>query len=528
VTSRWGIAATLGLTLLLGWLVFANRFSEEERKASFWLPDPALRLGLDLQGGIHMVIAPDLAVATAHELAHQRATLESRLADEKIGTKSLAVADSALELELADAAETERARDLLASDFEVLEREEPAPGRFRLTLTPTWLREVRERAMLQALEVIRRRVDDPATGIQESVVTRQGDSRILVQIPGVSVVPDIFKQTGFLEFKIVREVEGTENAEQLLRARHPDGLPPGTEIQFEKDRKTGKVLGAYLVPDQPDVTGDLLEDARVQFDSRRSEWQVSFTWNGEGARIFGDLTGKNVGKQLAVVLDHQIYSAPVVRDRISRQGVITGRFSSQEAADLAVILRAGALPIPVVLEEERTIGPALGADSISRGLRASALAGVLVVAFMVLYYRTSGVYASVSLSANMIQTLGLMTLFEGTLTLPGIAGLALTVGMAVDANVLIFERIREELRAGKAVRAAISTGFDKAFWTIVDANVTTLLTALVLFNYGTGPIKGFAVTLAVGLVTNVFSSLIITRQLYSLYPGTRPVEQLSI
>jgi preprotein translocase subunit SecD len=528
VTGRFGIAATVGLVLLLGWLAFANRFAEEERKASWWLPDPALRLGLDLQGGIHMVIAPDLAVATAHELAHMRTTLESRLSDDKIATKSLAIGGDAVDLQLADAADAERVRDLLASDFDALQREESEPGRFRLTLTPTWQREVRERAMLQALEVIRRRVDDPATGIQESVVTRQGDSRILVQIPGVSVVPDIFKQTGFLEFKIVREVEGTENAEQLLRARHPDGLPPGTETLFERDRKTQKVLGAYLVPEQPDITGDLLEDARVQFDSRRSEWQVAFTWNGEGARIFGDLTGKNVGKQLAVILDEQIYSAPVVRDRISRQGVITGRFSSQEAADLAVILRAGALPIPVVLEEERTIGPALGADSISRGLRASLLAGALVVAFMVLYYRTSGVYASVAMAVNMVMILGLMTLFEGTLTLPGIAGLALTVGMAVDANVLIFERIREELRAGKAVRAAVSTGFDKAFWTIVDANVTTLLTALVLFNYGTGPIKGFAVTLAVGLVTNVFTALVVTRQLYALYPGSRPVERLSI
>jgi preprotein translocase subunit SecD len=382
--------------------------------------------------------------------------------------------------------------------------------------------------MLQALEVIRRRVDDPATGIQESVVTRQGSSRILVQIPGVSVVPDIFKQTGFLEFKIVKETEGTENAEQLLRARHADGLPAGTEILFEKDRKTEKVVAAYLVPEEPDITGDSLEDARVQFDSRRSEWQVAFTWNGDGAQVFGDLTGKNVGNPLGVILDNQMYSAPIIRDRISRQGVITGRFTSQEAADLAVILRAGALPIPVVLEEERTIGPALGADSISRGLRASALAAVLVVAFMVLYYRVSGVYASVAMAVNLILIIGLMSVFEGTLTLPGIAGLALTIGMAVDANVLIFERIREELRSGKTAKAAIATGFDKVFWTIMDANITTLLTALVLYEYGTGPIKGFAVALAVGLVTNVFTAMVVTRQLYALWPGSRPVERLSI
>ena len=528
MTSRGSMIATLLLTLLLGWSFAANWFSPEQRAAHWWLPDAGLRLGLDLRGGIHMVIAPDLAVATEHELSHLRGSLETRLEKDKIATKSLAVTDGAIELELADPAQEQALRDLLAEDFNVLRSEELAPGGVRLALTAAWQKEVQQRAMLQALEVIRRRVDDPATGIQESVVTRQGDSRILVQIPGVSVVPDIFKQTGFLEFKIVRESEGTENAEQLLRARHPGGLPEGTEIQFEKDRKTGKVLSAYLVPQAPDLTGDSLEDARVQFDSRRSEWEVAFTWNADGGRVFGELTGKNVGKQLAVILDHQVYSAPVVRDRISRQGVITGRFSSQEAADLAVILRAGALPIPIVLEEERTIGPELGADSIAKGINAALLAGALVVFFMVVYYRLSGVYAVIALAVNMVMLIGLMSVFEATLTMPGIAGLALTVGVAVDANVLIFERIREELRAGKSPRAAISTGFDKALWTILDSNITTLITALVLFQYGTGPIKGFAVTLSVGLVTNVFTALVVTRLLYQLYPGHRNVQALSI
>lgn len=528
MTGRFGMIATLVLTLVVGWLAAANWVPEAERAKHWWLPDAGLRLGLDLRGGIHMVIAPDLAVASEHELSHLRTTLETRLGEAKIATTSLLVQGQVLQLELADPGQAAAVREILANDYDVMRFSEPEPGKLALTLTPEWQAEVRERAMLQALEVIRRRVDDPATGIQESVVTRQGAARILVQIPGVSVVPDIFKQTGFLEFKIVKETEGTENAEQLLRARHPGGLPPGTEIIFEKDRKTERVVAAYLVPEEADITGDSLEDARVQFDSRRSEWQVAFTWNSDGAQVFGDLTGKNVGNPLGVILDNQMYSAPIIRDRISRQGVITGRFTSQEAADLAVILRAGALPIPVVLEEERTIGPALGADSISRGLRASALAAVLVVAFMVIYYRVSGVYASVAMAINLILVVGLMSLFEGTLTLPGIAGLALTIGMAVDANVLIFERIREELRGGKAVRAAIATGFDKVFWTIMDANITTLLVALVLYEYGTGPIKGFAVTLAVGLVTNVFTAMVVTRQLFALWPGSRPVEQLSI
>jgi preprotein translocase subunit SecD len=520
--------ATLAVILLLGWVAASSWFTEEQRKAHWWIPDDAVRLGLDLRGGIHMVIAPDLAVATQHELSHMRTSLEARLAKDAIQTKSLALAGDTIELELSDPAQTSAVRELLGGDFDALRGEETAPGKLSLRLSDAQARFVRQRAMDQVLEVIRRRVDDPATGIAESVVTRQGDSRILVQIPGVSVVPDIFKQTGFLEFKIVRDYAANENGEELLRAKYQPTLPPDTEILLERDRDTKKVLGAYLVPVEPDITGKDLQDARTSMDSRRAEWQVAFMWNSEGAATFGALTGKNVGKPLAVILDDQVYSAPIIRDRISREGVISGRFSSQEAADLAIILRAGSLPIPVVLEEERTIGPALGADSISRGIRASILAGILVVAFMVLYYRTSGLYASIGMAANLLMIVGSMSVFGATLTLPGIAGLALTVGMAVDANVLIFERIREELRAGRAVRAAIATGFDKAFWTILDANTTTLLTAFVLYSYGTGPIKGFAVTLAIGLVINVFCALVITRQLYELHPGNQPVESLSI
>jgi preprotein translocase subunit SecD len=433
-----------------------------------------------------------------------------------------------VELHLSDASQASVVDDFLVDDFDVMRVERPEPGKFSMRLTSTWQDEVLERAMLQALEVIRRRVDDPGTGIPESVVTRQGSDRILVQIPGVSDVPDIFDRTGFLEFKIVQDAEAVENGEDLLRARYPDGLPEGTEIAFEIDRETERVLGAYLVPEAADITGELLTDARVAFDSSRSEWLVRFTWNAEGGKIFGELTEANINEPLGVILDDQVYNAPIIRDRISREGQITGNFSSQEAADLAVILRAGALPIPVILEEERTIGPALGADSIRDGLRASLAGLVLVFAFMLFYYRLSGGFAGIALLANLIMVLGLMSLFEGTLTLPGIAGLVLTIGMAVDANVIIFERIREELRGGRAVRAAIGAGFQKALWTILDANITTFITALILYEYGTGPIKGFAVTLSVGILTSVFSALVITRTLFALYPGQRTVDQLSI
>jgi preprotein translocase subunit SecD len=516
------------LVVLLGYLGGANFADKETREAAWWLPNEGLRLGLDLRGGVHMVIAPDLEVAVDQELSHLRKNLEERLEDDGIAFTRLAVVGDQLELELTDASQADTLDEILVDDFDVMSVTRPEPGKFSMRLTTSWEREVLERAMLQALEVIRRRVNDPGTGISESVVTRQGDARILVQIPGVSEVPDIFDRTGFLEFKIVQDAEAVENGEELLRARYPDGLPEGTKISLEVDRETDRVLGAYLVPATADITGELLTDARVAFDSRRSEWLVRFTWNAEGGRIFGALTEANIDKPLGVILDDQVYNAPIIRDRISREGQITGNFSSQEAASLAVILRAGALPIPVILEEERTIGPTLGADSIRAGLRASVVGLCLVFFFMLYYYRMSGAFAAIGLIANLIMVVGLMSLFEGTLTLPGIAGLVLTIGMAVDANVIIFERIREELRAGRAVRPAIGTGFQKALWTILDANITTFITALILYEFGTGPIKGFAVTLSVGILTSVFAALVITRTLFALYPGQRRVDQLSI
>jgi preprotein translocase subunit SecD len=275
------------------------------------------------------------------------------------------------------------------------------------------------------------------------------------------------------------------------------------------------------------LTGDYLEDARLQFDQQQRPI-VEFRFNPEGGELFGRLTEENKNERLAIILDDNIYSAPTIRSRITTRGQIEGQFTADEAADLAVILRAGSLSVPVVIEEERTVGPGLGQDSIESGAWACAIGLAVVLVFAMFYYRVSGIFASIALLSNLVLLVGLMSLFEATLTLPGIAGLVLTVGMAVDANVIIFERIREELRAGRAIKAAIATGFSKATWTVLDANITTLITAVILFQYGTGPIKGFAVTLSVGIVTSVFAALVITRLLFQIYPGTRTVSTLSI
>jgi preprotein translocase subunit SecD len=523
VSLRARIIAVVAAVLWLGWFVVGSFYDDEARKAAWWLPDSGLRLGLDLQGGVHIVIGPDLAVATEHELSTIQDGLERGLERDKVTGVRFVRSGQELRVQPATPSDAAAVRKLIEDDSRFTVREDGAD--LVLVLTPAWADDVRERAMLQALEVLRRRIDDPQTGIPESVITRQGQDRILIEIPGVDRVPDIFRKTGFLEFKIVQDAAPTE---ELLRAKHAEGLPPGTEIAVEKERQTDRVITAYLVPVDADINGDFLTDAQVQFDNRVNEWQVTFTWSAEGGQIFGELTEKNIGKPLAIILDDQVYSAPVIRDRISRQGQISGRFSSEEARDLAVVLRAGALPIPVQIEEERTIGPALGQDSIRRGIYASLVGLVLVVGFTVGYYRLSGGYASLALLVNLVLLVGLMALFEGTLTMPGIAGLVLTVGMAVDANVIIFERIREELRAGRTPRAAIGAGFQKALWTILDANITTLITALVLFEYGTGPIKGFAVTLSVGILTSVFAALVVTRILYEVHPGNKPVTQLSI
>jgi preprotein translocase subunit SecD len=524
---RLKTASILGLLLVFGFLAAANFVPKEQRVESGFWPDDGLRLGLDLRGGIHWVVGVKIDDAILHELEFVRENMREVLTDDGVIPARMTIEAGQLSVEVRpDELVTLRRA---AGQTNVLREMSEEGGTLAWVLTEDWTQNIRERTMLQVLEVLRRRINDPVRGIPDSIVTRQGVDRVLVQIPGGQIdrgrARQLLKSTGFLEFKIVLDRADTVEA---LEARHVDTFDPETqEVVTELDPETDQIVAAYLVKTKADVTGDYLDDARVGFDPQQRPL-VNFRFNAEGGRIFGELTEANIEQLLAIILDQNVYSAPVIRSRITTRGQITGRFSSQQAADLAVVLRAGALSVPVVIEEERTVGPALGQDSIDSGVSASVLGLLLVLVFTVLYYRMSGGYAAIALIFNMVLILGVMSLFEATLTLPGIAGLVLTVGMAVDANVIIFERIREELRAGKTPRAAVATGFNKATWTVLDANITTLITALILFQFGTGPIKGFAVTLSIGILTSVFSALVGTRLLFQIYPGGRTVQQLSI
>lgn len=530
---RWRTISMALVIALFGFYTASNFVSKETRHTSFW-PDEGLRLGLDLQGGFHLVYGADLDVAVRLELAYLRNVIKEEFEDRKIATSELSVDEEALSITVRPTGSVgdplATAKKVIADEVGVLELKDTDEGRLTYKMKPSWDKDVRENAMAQVLEVLRRRVSDPINGIQDSVVARKGKDRILVQIPGSQVDRDqiirITEITGLLEFKLVEALAPTL---ELLADQYPDGYPEGTVAVVQKEDGTDNVLNAYLVPDIAAVTGEKLDRASIRMDPRAG-WVVDFVFDPEGAKLFRKLTDtENRGKQLAIVLDGDVHSAPQINDPIpGGRGFIQGSFTSQEAADLAIILRSGSLAIPIGVEEERSIGPALGADAIRSGMRACMLGLSLVMLFILFYYKAAGAYAGISLLVNMIVLLGIMSMVKATLTLPGIAGLVLTMGMAIDANVIIFERIREELRVGKSPRAAIDTGFSRATWTILDANITTLITAIVLFQYGSGPIKGFAVTLSIGILTSVAAALLLTRLMFMIYPGDRKIAELSI
>ncbi|MBW2414031.1 MAG: protein translocase subunit SecD [Deltaproteobacteria bacterium] len=489
---------------------YPNLFSEQERLDNPWIPDAGLTLGLDLQGGVHWLLRVDTATVMRQELDVNRSQIEEDLDARNIAHGELRVVEaSRIEIDGGDPAAI---RALLEDRYTTLAVADREGGGLELTLTDDWNTYVLERGVRQSLEVLNNRIDQ--LGVREPIIAPQGEGRVLVQMAG-DIDPEtarsIISETTFLEFKLV--LASAPNRE-LLEAQYAAGLPGDTEVAVSHG-SDGAVTAAYLVPTTPALTGAMLEDARLGFD-RRNRPIVQFRWNGEGTKIFRKFTGDNVGSNLAAIVDGEVITAPRINSRIGREGIIEGAFTQEEAAKLAVALRSGALPIPLVIEEERSVGPSLGADSIRQGLNSILIGGAAVVVFMVVYYSTSGLIANVALALNIILIVGLMSAFSATLTLPGIAGLVLTIGMAVDANVIIFERIREERRSGKTVRNAVQAGFNRSRLTILDANITTIIAAVVLLYFGRGPVQGFGVTLAIGIFSSVFCALIVTRALLEL------------
>ena len=383
-------------------------------------------------------------------------------------------------------------------------------------------------AVRQGVETIRNRIDQ--FGVAEPTITRQGEDRILVQLPGIQDperAKALIGKTALLEFKLV---DDRATPEEALAGKLPEGDEVLYQRRVDKQTKAERKI-PYVVGKRTLLTGAELTRAEVNADPNSpGNWQVAIEFTANGARIFGEITEQNVGRHLAIVLDGVLQSAPRINERIpGGRAVITGQFTVDEARDLAIVLRAGALPAPVTVLEERTVGPSLGADSIRQGMIAIAASAIAVVLFMVIYYRLSGLIADVALVLNLLILLACMAAFGATLTLPGIAGIALTIGMAVDTNILIFERIREEMRVGKTPRASIDAGFSRALRTIIDTHLTVMVTAAILYNFGTGPVKGFAVSLFVGLAASLFTAYFFTRLLFDVvYMGRRKVETISI
>ena len=495
-------------------------------------PRKTINLGLDLQGGIHLVLGVEADKAIANEV--ERAAEEFKNQLEKKGVPARRVARDGNEAFAVELAAPQNWNDAVTiasgPEFAGFERrqENQASGSFRLAMSDRDTARLRDLAVRQAVETIRNRVDQ--FGVAEPTITRQGSDRVLIQLPGIQD-PDRAKaligKTAHLEFKLLDEKTSVEEAQQ---GRLPDTSEVLYQRRVDRETKAERKI-PYVVQKRALLTGAELNRAEVQADPNSpGNWQVSIEFNAKGTRIFGELTEQNVGKHLAIVLDGSLYSAPRINERIpGGRAVITGQFTVDEARDLAIVLRAGALPAPVAILEERTVGPSLGADSIRKGMIAIVASAVIVFAFMLFYYRFSGLIADVALGLNLMILLACMAAFGATLTLPGIAGIALTIGMAVDTNILIFERIREELRVGKTPRAAIEAGFRRALRTIIDTHLTVMVTAAILYNFGTGPVKGFAVSLFVGLAASLFTAYFFTRLLFDLvYQRRRKVQAVSI
>jgi len=494
-------------------------------------PSQKIRLGLDLKGGVHLVLRVNTDDALRLETTTTSEQLRDQLDKAGIAVTGVSVLNpTQFQVAGVPPAQDSLFRQTAAGVEGTFNRESGVGGTYTFTLKPNLVVQLRREAVTQARQTIERRVND--LGVTEPLVAEQGSQgdQLLVQLPGVTDVPrakEIIQSTAMLELKLV-EQGPAPTREALLQASNGT-VPPNLEVLpgVESRGAQRPETVYYLVRKVPAITGRDLRNARPSRDVNNAP-DVDFTLTNEGARKFGKATGENIGRYLAIVLDGQVRSAPRIDGRITDQGQITGGFSTQEASDLALVLRSGALPASLTYLEERTIGPTLGADSIRSGVMASLVGLTLVVGFMLFYYRLTGINAIVALSFNLIILLGAMSYIGATMTLPGVAGFILTMGMGVDSNVLVFERIKEELSAQRGVRASIQAGFGRVFLTLLDTHSTSLISAAFLFQFGTGPIRGFATTLVFGLISNLFTSTFVSKTIFELVLSRRQVAGLSI
>ncbi len=484
-----------------------------------------IQLGLDLQGGTHLLMEVKLDDAVKTQLRRRAEDIKRELKENKLDFTNISLdASGDLIVKLKSDDERTPFLDLMSKSFPDLAVSSAsgiAGASYSLTFRPRDLQQIKSNAMDQALETIRNRIDQ--LGVRETTVQKEGDSDILVQLPGIQDperAKELIGKTAVLEFKLVDSTHSVQDAIQ-------NGPPPGDEVLYGPVDRGGRT--PYLVEKPVLVTGDVVTDATVRPGGRLEGPYVAVDLDARGAQIFDTITAENVGRQLAIVLDGTVYSAPVIKERIPGGHVqITGRFSISEAHDLAIVLRSGALPAPVEIEEERTVGPSLGRDSIRQGELSFVIGAAAVLIFMAVYYSGAGILADFGLSLNILLLICVMAAMQATLTLPGIAGIVLTLGMSVDANVLVNERMREELRAGKTPREAVKLGYQRAWSAIRDSNISTFVAGLILFQFGTGPVKGFAVTLCVGVLTGLFSCIVVTRAWYDYLIAMRRLNAISV
>jgi protein-export membrane protein SecD len=516
--SRWQAILVLGL-VLVGLIFTTPNFLPEGTRNALpnILPKSTINLGLDLQGGSYLLLEVDMPGVVKERMESMRADLRTALRREKpaINFDNLNLTRDTLSVRIIDPMQIEAARKILrdtasppgtflglgGAEYDLTD---DGQGNFALKISPTFQRQMQTQVLGQSIEVVRRRIDE--LGTREPTIQQQGEDRILVQVPGLKDPEELKRLLSTTAKMTFRLVDMTGNVQAAARGN----VPPDDELLNETDKSGATV--PYLVQRRIMVSGDRLQRANAGLDPRGGGWVVNFVFDSRGAKEFGDVTKANVGKLFAIVLDDKVISAPVIREPIlGGSGQISGNFTAQTSNDLSILLNAGALPAKLTVIEERTVGAELGADSVQAGKLASVGGLAAVIFFMVLTYGLFGLFATLALATNMVLLFALLTGLQATLTLPGIAGMVLTMGMAVDANVLIYERIREEMHGGKTVIAAIDAGFRRATATIIDTNMTHVLAATILYVVGTGPVRGFAVTLGLGVATSFFTAVMVTR-----------------